>query len=48
MPRIGYKKTNKDLDIKEKKSWEPFKIWLLNSAANPAQFGWKSTELAEL
>ena len=32
---------NKIKKLKRKKSWEPFKICLLNSAANPAQFCWK-------
>ena len=43
-----FKQINKDFNIKEKKkSWEPFKICLLNSStANPAQFGWKSAGLA--
>ena len=31
-----------------KKSWEPFRICLLNSTANPAQFGWKWAGLALL
>ena len=35
--------------LKEKiKSWELFRICLLNSTANPAKFGWKSAGLAEL
>ena len=31
-----------------KKLWEPFGSCLLNSTANPAQFGWKWAELAAL
>jgi hypothetical protein len=35
--------------VKEKKkSWELFRICLLNSTANSAQFGWKWAELAVL
>ena len=30
------------------KSWEPFRSCLLNSTANPAQFGWKWAGLAVL
>ena len=30
------------------KSWEPLRSCLLNSTANPAQFGWKLAELAVL
>ena len=41
-------KKNENLNIKEKKTWEPFKICLLNSTANPAWFGWKSAGLAVL
>ena len=38
------KKLNKIYYIKEKKkSCEPFRICLLNSTANPAQFEWKLT-----
>ena len=33
---------------KWKKSWEPFRSCLLNSTANPAQFGWKWAGLAVL
>ena len=36
---------NNKYHIKEKKTWEPFRICLLNSTANPAQFGWKSATL---
>ena len=40
---VSYLKINKwKLKYKtKKKSWEPFRSCLLNSAANPAQFGWK-------
>ena len=42
-------KINKNKTIKvKKKSWEPFRICLLNSTANPAQFGWKWAGLAVL
>ena len=44
-----FKKINKNYYVKEKKkSWEPFRIFLLNSTANPAQFGWKWAGLAVL
>ena len=44
-----FRKINKKYYIKEKKkSWEPFRICLLNSTANPAQFGWKWAKLAVL
>jgi hypothetical protein len=42
------KKINKKKNINKKKSWEPFRIDLLNNTANPAQFWWKLTELAVL
>ena len=32
----------------KKKLWQPFRICLLNSTANPAQFGWKRAKLALL
>ena len=35
----------KNHNIKEKKSWEPFRIWLLKSTANPAQVWWKWARL---
>ena len=39
------KKINKNKNIQvKKKSWEPFRICLLNSTANPSQFGWKTIE----
>ena len=42
-----FKKINENWNIKtKKKSWEPFRRCLLNSTANPAQFGWKLAELA--
>ena len=34
--------------LKRKKNWEPFRICLLNSTANPAQFWWKWAGLAVL
>ena len=44
-----FRKINKKYNTKEKKkSWEPFRICLLNSTANPAQFGWKWAGLAML
>ena len=43
------KKINKHENIKErKKSWEPFRICLLNSTANPAHFHQNWAELAVL
>ena len=36
------------LHKREKNSWEPYRICLLNSSANPAQFGWKWAGLAVL
>ena len=39
----------KNKSVKEKKNtWEPFKICLLNSTANPTQFGWKLAGLTVL
>jgi hypothetical protein len=43
-----FKKINKNYAENMKKSWEPFRICLLNSTANPAQFGWKWAGLAVL
>ena len=44
-----FKKINGKINIKEKKNfWEPFRICLLNSTANPAQFEWKLAGLALL
>ena len=45
---VSYLKKNKIKILKRKKSWEPFRICLLNSTANPAQFGWKLAGLAVL
>ena len=43
------RKINENWNLKiKKKSWEPFRSCLLNSTANPAQFGWKWAELAVL
>ena len=42
-----FKKINLNIKTK-KKSWEPFGSYLLNSTANPAQFGWKWAGLAVL
>ena len=43
------KKKNENENIKmKKKSWEPFRSYLLNSTAKPAQFEWKWAGLAEL
>ena len=43
------RKINKKYYITEKKkSWESFRICLLNSTSNPAQFRWKLAELAVL
>ena len=42
-------KINENENIKtKKKSWEPFRSYLLNSTAKPAQFEWKWAELAVL
>ena len=36
------------VSMRKNKSWEPFRICLLSSTANPAQFGWKLAGLAVL
>ena len=36
------------MKIKVKPPWEPFRSCLLNSTANPTQFGWKGAGLAVL
>ena len=38
---IFKKKKMKIRVLKRKKSWEPFRICLLNITVNPVQFGWK-------
>ena len=42
-----FKKINENI-IEKLKSWEPFRSCLLNSTANPAQFGWKLAGLVVL
>ena len=43
------KKINGNQNIIEKKKfWKPFRIYLLNSTANPVQFGWNLARLAVL
>ena len=42
-----FKEINENIKTK-KNSWEPFRSCLLNSTANPAQFGWKWAGLAVL
>jgi hypothetical protein len=46
---VSYLKKNENENIKmKKKSWEPFRSYLLNSTAIPAQFEWKWAGLAVL
>ena len=48
---IIFKKINENENIKtkkKKKSWEPFRSYLLSSTAKPAQFEWKWAGLAVL
>ena len=44
-----FERINKNKNIKTKKKfWEPFRSYLLNSTAKPAQFEWKWAGLAVL